>query len=100
MKLYVVHMLRYGDTEAHSYIEGVYDSEEQAIKHGKAEEEHRAGKYEPAIRVFPLNEPIEDKYLTDEQLDKKYAAAVDKSRAENPELWKEWDEMGKNEKDN
>lgn len=57
MKLYVVKMNRWGDPENHSYIEGVYDTMEQAVAMGANEERHRAGKYEPNILAFPLNEP-------------------------------------------
>jgi hypothetical protein len=57
MKLYVVKMNRWGDSENHSYIEGVYDTEQQAIAMGNHERMWRAGKYEPEILTFPLNEP-------------------------------------------
>lgn len=54
MKLYVVKMNRWGDPEAHSYIEGVYQSEEAAKINGKAEQIWR-GKYEPQIIETILN---------------------------------------------
>lgn len=68
MKLYIVQMYRWGDEDNHSYIEGVYDTREEAEKHGKAEEEARAGKYDMRIWVHSLNQPREIKYLTPEQI--------------------------------
>ena len=70
-KLYVVHMYRWGDEELHSYIEGVYDSKELAEKHGAAEMESRANKYEPKIWTHPLNEPRQLKYMTDKEIQEK-----------------------------
>jgi hypothetical protein len=64
--IYVVQMYRWGDTDLHSYIEGVYDSREEAEKHGMAEERSRAGKYEPKIWVHPLNEPRGLKYTPED----------------------------------
>ena len=61
-ELYTVEMLRYGDREAHSYIEGVYSDEKLAHKNGKAEKEWRGGnKYEYHITRFVLNEGINEK---------------------------------------
>lgn len=57
MKLYVVHMYRWGDEENHSYIEGVYDTMEKAVEAEKHEREWRANKYEGKIWVHPLNKP-------------------------------------------
>lgn len=56
MKLYVVKMNRWGDTELHSYIEGVYSTKIAAEIAGKLNQEYRANKYEPEILEFPLNE--------------------------------------------
>lgn len=56
MKLYVVHMYRWGDTELHSYIEGVYDSLEEARLAGINEALWRDKKYEPKICIHELNE--------------------------------------------
>lgn len=55
MKLFVVHMLRWGDNENHSYVEGVYDTLQEAVKNGDAERLWRDNKYEPDIRSFDLN---------------------------------------------
>ena len=49
-KLYVVHMLRYGNQENHSYVLGVFDNEEFAMSAGAAEQAYRGYKYEP-VRV-------------------------------------------------
>lgn len=55
MKLYVVKMHRWGDLEAHSYIEGVYESLDIAKLNGKAERMWRDNKYEPEIIETILN---------------------------------------------
>jgi hypothetical protein len=69
MKLYVVHMRRWGDEENHSYIEGVYDNEKDAEKHGLAEQESRDNKYEPQIRIHILNEPRPLKYKNEDEIE-------------------------------
>ena len=74
-KLYVVHMYRWGDEDAHSYIEGVYDNKATARKHGKAEQEWRDNKYEPKIWTHPLNEPRKLKYMTDAEINKRMEEA-------------------------
>lgn len=56
MKLYVVRMLRWGDSELHSYIEGVYDTEVWAKRRGEFERNYRGGKYEYQIEPYTLNE--------------------------------------------
>ena len=68
MKLYVTQMYRWGNEDGHSYIEGVYDSLEQAEKHGAAEKLSRANKYEFKAWVHPLNEPRRLKYMTDAEI--------------------------------
>ena len=45
MKVYVVLLRRWGDTETHSYIYDVYSTLETAIYAARAEEDDRGGKY-------------------------------------------------------
>lgn len=49
MKVYVVHMQRWGDPELHSYILGVFSNQSNAEIAGNYEKEWRANKYEPKI---------------------------------------------------
>ena len=49
MKVYVVTMQRWGDTESHNYVQGVFNNKDDAEVCGKAEKEWRGGKYEAAI---------------------------------------------------
>jgi hypothetical protein len=56
VKLWVVEMLRYGDRESHSYVEGVYDSEEKAQAAAKQHCEWRGGKYESSIAPYELGQ--------------------------------------------
>lgn len=85
MKLYVVHMYRYGDQDGHSYVEGVYSNRRQANKHGKAEEVSRAGKYEYKIWIHILDKPRDLKYLSQKTIDKRFARGRKKLRKEHPE---------------
>ena len=48
-KCYVVHMLRYGNSESHSYILGVFSKKHSAMSAGSAEQLYRGNKYEPNI---------------------------------------------------
>lgn len=45
MKIFVVEMLRWGDTETHHYIIGAFSTRGQAEEIGYAEECWRGGKY-------------------------------------------------------
>lgn len=54
-KVWVVEMLRWGDRELHSYVEGVYGTEAEARVAGEEHREWRGGKYEPHIEEFELN---------------------------------------------
>ena len=54
-KLYVVEMLRWGDREKHSYVVGVFDNLDQALKEGVANEIYRGGKYMLNITTFNKN---------------------------------------------
>ena len=58
MKLYVVMMNRWGETEnpTHSYIEGIYDDPVRAQEQGEEEMSLRGGKYEPQILTMDLNQ--------------------------------------------
>lgn len=57
--VYTVHAFRFGDTERHSYIVGVFSSDEQAVKAAEEEEKYRGGKYRCEVLVWSLNEGIE-----------------------------------------
>ena len=58
MKLvYVVTMYRWGNRENHSYVVGVYSSNESAIEAAKCEANSRGGKYEAEILRIPLDAP-------------------------------------------
>lgn len=56
MDLYVVLMYRYGNTESHSYLLGVYDTLDEAKINAESEYNHRGrGKYHPQILRTKLN---------------------------------------------
>ncbi|MFW6219835.1 MAG: hypothetical protein ACOCZ5_01345 [bacterium] len=61
--VYVVIMYRWGDREKHSYLLGVYDNEDVAIKEGVKETAYRGGKYESEIYEIELNKPITKKTI-------------------------------------
>lgn len=61
MKIYNVTAYRWGDRESHSYVVGVFDNEETAIKEAKLETEFRGGKYECEVRSMELNESLKYK---------------------------------------
>lgn len=52
MDLYVVEMLRFGERELHSYVLGIYTSEEKAFAAGKYCESMRDGKYSAVISLY------------------------------------------------
>lgn len=60
MKVYVVTMHRWGDSESHNYVQGVFTKKFQAEKAGKAENLYRGGKYEYKISECTLNEHDSD----------------------------------------
>ena len=53
--VYVVEMLRWGDRENHSYVEGVFTTKEAAERCGYLEEIWRAGKYQASISKIQLD---------------------------------------------
>ena len=55
MKVYVLTMARWGDTENHSYVWGVYSSLSEAYLEGIRHESFRCGKYEPIIEEFNVD---------------------------------------------
>ena len=56
--IYVVTMYRWGNKESHSYIHGVYDKKELAIKEAEAEQANRGGsKYLPEVLGIEINKP-------------------------------------------
>ncbi len=54
--VYVVTMQRWGDSETHNYVQGVFTSVEEALSCGQAERSFRGGKYEPKITEHILDE--------------------------------------------
>ena len=58
MELWIVRMLRWGSPEEHSYIVGVYDSEDKALATAEVEEQYRGGKYDAKVICVELNRPI------------------------------------------
>ena len=54
--IYVVQAYRWGKRENHSYVVGVFDTEEQAIYAADNEEESRGIKYKCAVITTILNE--------------------------------------------
>ena len=60
MKIYVVTMQRWGDTETHNYVQGVFTTLEDAELCGKAEKAWRGGKYEANITEHILDEQETD----------------------------------------
>ena len=55
MKVYVVLLRRWGDTETHSYIYGVYSNLSDATDHAIAAEDERGGKYVAYIEEQPVD---------------------------------------------
>ena len=55
MKLHITQMLRWGDTEAHHYIVGVFSDKEKAIYAGEVEAAWRGGKYSYRIEEVGLD---------------------------------------------
>lgn len=58
--VYVVTMQRWGDSESHNYVQGVFTKKAQAEKCGAAEREYRDGKYEPRITEMILDKHDSD----------------------------------------
>jgi hypothetical protein len=56
MKIYVVEMLRWGDTESHHYIVGAFTTRDKAEDAGTSEEYWRGGKYEHRVVEVGLDE--------------------------------------------
>lgn len=55
MTVYVVTMYRYGNRENHSYVLGVWSSQEAAYKAGQVEMAWRGEKYSPKISVWGID---------------------------------------------
>lgn len=70
--LYITEMLRWGDTESHHYVVGVYSSREAAEFAGEVEQSWRGGiKYEYRIVVMELDVDV-DKEKYEHHLSCKY----------------------------
>ena len=63
MELYVVIMYRYGNTERHSYLLGVYDDPVVALKQGESESVYRGRKYYPEVMRVGLNDTKKREYV-------------------------------------
>ena len=61
MQIFVVTAYRWGSKEGHSYVVGVFDTEELAIAQAKMEKEWRGGKYECEVIVMDLNDALKYK---------------------------------------
>ena len=57
MKVYIVEMQRWGDTETHHYIVGAYYEKAKAEDAGEKEAQWRGGKYEPNIVEVEIDRP-------------------------------------------
>jgi len=57
-KVYVVTMYRYGNREKHSYVLGVFTTRKLAEQWGETEKTYRAGKYEPDVTRFVIDDPV------------------------------------------
>ena len=56
--IYIVQAYRWGDTDKHSYIVGVYSSYELAVGASSWEERFRGGKYSCEIYTSSLDTPL------------------------------------------
>lgn len=56
MSVYIVIMYRWGNTEEHSYIKGIYSEYENAITNAENERENRGFKYEYKILYWKIDE--------------------------------------------
>lgn len=66
MKVYITQMLRFGDTESHHYIVGVFTTESKAIYVGEVEKAWRGGtKYEYRVVAENVNEEPPNKHWED-----------------------------------
>lgn len=55
MQIYVVTAYRFGNREKHSYVLGVYSTEELALQEADKEENFRGGKYTCEILMYILD---------------------------------------------
>lgn len=65
-KVYITQMLRFGDTESHHYIVGVFATEELANRAGLIEKAWRGGtRYEYRVVAETIQESLPDEYWKD-----------------------------------
>lgn len=58
-KYYVVTMYKYGDNECHSYVYGIFDKKDKALKEAEAEQIARGGnKYYPEVLELTIGSSI------------------------------------------
>ena len=62
MKVYTVRACRWGDSELHSYIVGVYPEKQAALDAAETEKNWRGGKYECEVLEWILGEGIEGRH--------------------------------------
>jgi len=58
--MYIVTAYRYGDTETHSYVLGVFGTEEIARTVSEYECDYRGGKYSCKVIQCSMNESVKD----------------------------------------
>lgn len=63
MTLYITEMQRWGDTETHHYIVGVFSTKEKADLAGNIEKSWRGNKYEPNIIEVEIDPTIDQEKL-------------------------------------
>lgn len=66
---YIVIAYRYGNSQLHSYLIGLFEDYDKAIKVAERERDRRGGKYECFIYDASINEDLKGKkplYSTDE----------------------------------
>ena len=56
--MFVVQAYRYGNKENHSYIVGIFDSVERAVKASEAETDYRGGKYDCEVYECKINSTL------------------------------------------
>ena len=64
MTVFVVTMYRYGSNENHSYVLGVWSSEELALQAGEAEALWRGDKYKPEVTAWNVDANEYDNLMT------------------------------------
>lgn len=61
LSVYVVTAYRWGGRENHSYLVGVYDNQEKALKVASEHNKYRGGKYDCEVMKTPINPDYGDR---------------------------------------